>query len=220
MKKTSTNSLASPLVIALGLALVATTVLGFVLVPAGTDLPIHWGISGEADRFAPREVALLLPLGITVLVWGIVFAVRGVADAADFAAGRYPTRTALAALTGIMLALSAATILIGTGVNVGMVQVVTLGLAALAMMLGNALPKSQPNSIAGIRVPTTLRDARNWQLTHRLVGLLYLVAGPLLALLVLIGQPAPVLIVGLLVAMLGPLIVGTIYSLLLARRSS
>jgi hypothetical protein len=29
--------------------------------PAGSDsLPVHWGISGVADRFAPRDEALLI----------------------------------------------------------------------------------------------------------------------------------------------------------------
>jgi uncharacterized membrane protein len=202
----------------LAVALVLTALLGLFVVPPGADLPIHWGITGEADLFAPRIVALLVPLVVTALVWGVMYAVCHFANAEDFAAGRYATRSVLAAITGVMLLIEGATVLLGAGYAVSMVQVVTLGIAGLLLVLGNALPKSQPNSFAGIRLPTTRRDPRNWQLTHRLVGVMYVIAAPILAVLAFAGLSAPLLIVALLATVFVPILIGTIYSLSLARK--
>ncbi len=60
----------TPLRAALVVALPAVAAGGFLLIPAGTRLPVHWGITGEADGFAAREVALLMPLGLAGFVWG------------------------------------------------------------------------------------------------------------------------------------------------------
>lgn len=58
----------TPLTIALALVLVLATITGFVLIPADTILPVHWGPTGQADRFMPRDGALVLLPGIAALV--------------------------------------------------------------------------------------------------------------------------------------------------------
>lgn len=196
-----------------------TLLAGFVLVPDGTMLPVHWGLSGVADGFLPREWALLLPLLVVVAVWTIFLGIARFAKPEDMAAGRYSAGVVLTALTALMLVIAVVTVLIGIGVAVNMVQVLALGIGALLVVLGNVMPKSQPNSFAGLRLPTTLRDAANWQATHRLTGLLCIVGGVVLVPAALLAPP-PGLIAWLLGCVLVPILVGSLYSLNYARRHS
>ena len=208
----------TPIRVALVVALVAAFVAGLLLVPAGTMLPVHWGPSGEADGFLPREGALLVPLVMVAVVWVIFLAVSRFARPADLAAGRHSYGVVVTAITGLALVMEVATVLIGIGVPVNMVQVLGFALGALLVVLGNVLPKSQPNSFAGIRLPTTLHDPANWQATHRLTGLLCIISG-LLLIVVAALLPAPSQIWWLLGCVFVPILIGVVYSLVYAKRA-
>jgi uncharacterized membrane protein len=208
----------TPIRVALVAALVAAFGAGLLLVPAGTMLPVHWGPSGEADGFLPREGALLVPLVMVAVVWVIFLAVSRFARPADLAAGRHSYGVVVTAITGLALVMEVATVLIGVGVPVNMVQVLGFALGALLVVLGNILPKSQPNSFAGIRLPTTLHDPANWQATHRLTGLLCIISG-LVLIVVAALLPAPSLIWWLLGCVFVPILIGVVYSLVYAKRA-
>jgi uncharacterized membrane protein len=200
-----------------GLALAALA--GFLVIPAGAALPVHWNLSGEIDGWMPRELALLMPPAIVALVWGIFLGIGRFARAPDVAAGAYITRVTVTALTGLLLAVEIVIILIGMGVAVNMVQIIALGIGLLLIVLGNAMPKSQPNSFAGLRIPSTLRDPANWQATHRLTGWLCILGGAVLvaaAILVPIGQ----LFWWPIAAIAIPIATGTLYSIWMGRRPS
>lgn len=207
----------TPIRIALLVALLAAFTAGLVLVPADAMLPVHWGVSGEADGFLPREWALLIPLLMVVLVWAIFYVVGRVAKPSDAAAGRHTAGVVITALTGLALVLEAATVLIGIGVAINMVQVLGLALGVLLVILGNAMPKSQPNSFAGLRLPSTLNDPANWQATHRLTGVLCIIAGLMLIAAALL-LPSSALIWWLLGCVFAPILFGVVYSLAYARR--
>jgi uncharacterized membrane protein len=209
----------TPLKLFLLAAMAVTVVVGFVLVPAGTMLPVHWNIAGEADCFLPREWGLLFPAGAVLLVWSIFMGVDRFAKPADREAGAHVVSVVLTALTATFLAIAVATVAIGVGVPISMVQVIAVAMGVLLVILGNAMPKSRPNSFAGIRMPTTLRSETNWLATHRLTGRLTIIAGILLlgaAFLV----PVQTLVWWVIGCVIGPMVIGTAYSLILARRSA
>lgn len=208
----------TPLRLALVAALIAAVIAGFVLVPPGLQLPVHWGITGEADGFLPRELALLVPVAIVALVWTIFLAVARFARPADVEAGRYVTGVSLTALTAIFLAIEVMLVLIGIGAPVNVLQVLAIALGVLLLVLGNAMPKSQPNSFAGIRMPTTLRDPANWQATHRLGGRLA-IAGGLVLLVAAFVVPRQHLVWWIIGCVLLPMLTATLYSLIYARRA-
>jgi uncharacterized membrane protein len=211
------KTLLNPLRVTLLAALCAVALAGFVLIPPGTILPIHWGPSGEADGFAPREWALLLPIGMAVLVWAIHLLLPRLAPAGDIDAGKRPLGVTLTALTALALLLETAIVLIGVGVEVNMVQAVAVAAGLLLIVLGNAMPKSQRNSLAGIRISSTLKDPGNWQATHRVTGLLSIIGGVVLIVAALL-VPVGMLFWWLLACVLLPLAIGLGYSLAYARR--
>lgn len=208
--------LLNPLNLALLAALVVAAAVGFVVVPAGQALPVHWGISGAADSFAPRELALLMPLVIAAIVWGVFLLLPRFAKPGDLEAGRHTLGVALAAVTALALLIEVALVLIGVGIAVAMVQVIALALGAMMIALGNALPKSHRNSVAGLRLPSTLRDPANWQATHRLTGFLAVGGGVLLIIVALVA-PASALVWWVLACVLVPFAVGTVYSIAFER---
>lgn len=208
----------TPIRIVLLAGLVAALAAGFILVPAGTVLPVHWGPSGEADGFLPRELALLMPVGLLLLIWVIFLSVERFAKSEDLAAGRYVTGVALTTLSGLLLVIELVLVAIGVGVEINVVQVLSLGIGVMLLIFGNAMPKSQPNSFAGIRMPSTLRDSSNWQATHRLGGVLTIIGG-----VVLLGAalvvPASQLIFWLIGCVIVPMLAATLYSLAYQRRA-
>ncbi len=212
------KTLFTPLRIALLAGLAAAVVAGFVLVPPGAMLPVHWGISGAADAYWPKELALLMPVVMAALVWGLFLVLPRLAKAAELDAGRHPLGVVLTSLTALALLIEAATVLIGVGVEVNMVQVLAIAIGAGMVVLGNALPKSRPNSLAGLRIPTTLRDPKNWHATHRFTGML-VIGGGVLLLIVALVAPVAALVWWLLACVLLPLAAGVLYSLALARQA-
>ena len=209
----------TPLKLLLLAALVAVVVWGFLVIPAGTSLPVHWNVLGEPDRYLPREWALLIPAGATALVWAIMYGVDRHASRDDREAGAYVMGVVLTALTALMLALAAMTVLIGLGLATNMVQVVAVGLGLLLLVLGNAMPKSRPNAFAGIRMPTTLRSEANWAATHRLGGWLC-IAGGLVLLVAAVVVPMQMLAWWVIGCVLLPILAAALYSLLLASRGT
>jgi len=213
------NKLVTPVNVALLAGLALTAVAGFVLVPVEATLPVHWNVNGVADGWLPRELALLMPIAVVAAVWSIFLGISRFAAAADVAAGAYVTKVAVTALTGLFLVIEIVTVLIGTGVAANMVQILALGIGILLIVLGNAMPKSQPNSFAGLRIPSTLRDPANWQATHRLTGWLCMLGG-VVVLVAAVYVPVGQLAWWLIGAIVAPIGVGTVYSISMSRRTS
>lgn len=65
--------------------------------------------------------------------------------------------------------------------DIGGIVMVFMGL--LLAVIGNYLPKCQPNFTMGIRLPWTLADEDNWRRTHRMAGPVWLIGGLLFSLL-------------------------------------
>lgn len=211
-----TSVLRSPLVLPLAAALAGATVTGYFNIPAGTQLPVHWSVDGAADAFWPRDRALLMaPAGATVVLALMVFADR-------FAPGRQAGRhVAAAASTGIIALFAMiqnVIVLSGLGIDVPMVRVIAFAMGLLSIVIGNVMPKSQPNGIAGPRLPWTLANPANWAATHRFTGRLMLVSGGILMLAALMLDAGRLLAAVTISAFMLPFGLGSAYSYVFSRR--
>lgn len=194
-----------------GLVALAALV-GFVLVPLGQDLPIHWDITGTPDGYAPAPLALLIGPGVMVFVVGLFFVMRKARLTKDFEAGRFVVDASISGLAGLSLILTVATTLVGLGQAVDMPRLIMLAVTVLFVVLGNALPKSKQNFVAGIRLPWTLRDADNWRVTHRWTGRAMVLGGLVGFVVVAIGLPTPVMFTVVMAALMLPTAIGTLVS--------
>jgi uncharacterized membrane protein len=205
----------TPLTCLLLSLLAATTVAGLVIIPIEAQLPVHWNLLGDPDRFAGRNEALLIMPALGLAMVLLFWAIARFADPQRLAGGRHVMEAVLPIMLAMLLAFQLVMVL---QFDFAVPRVAALSVAALLIVLGNVMPKSQPNRYGGIRLRSTLNDPANWAATHRFTGLAMMAAGGLLVILTLTAGQAPVLILGVLAAVVVPLVLGVIYSLRLARQ--
>ena len=207
----------SPLNIAFAVLALLATIAGFLLVPADIQLPSHWGLDGQPDATLPRNWALLQMPAIIAAIWVIFWAIDRWGNRERQQASTHVMNVALTAITGLFVLIQVLVVLVGMGIAVDVVRAVLVGVALLQIALGNAFPKSHPNFIAGIRIPSTLGDPANWQATHRLGGMLMIVAGIGLLFAVALLPVGVWLFVLTLASFVVPMVIASIYSLAYAR---
>lgn len=168
------------LLIASVLLAAAMAVFAFVTadrLPAGTMLPTHWNAAGEADGFSPALEALLFPAGMVLVLSALFAFIPRLEPLQDKLESSAPVLRAT--WIGILFLFALIELAIGLpayGIDVP-VNIIMLGVGALLIVLGNALPKSRPGFFVGIRTPWAILDTDNWVATHRLGGKLMLLAG-------------------------------------------
>lgn len=213
------SPLFTPIRLVLLLGLSAAVLVGFALIPAAAQLPVHWNMVGEPDRFLPRDFALLIPPALLAVVWLVLVGIQRLLAPERREAAAAIMSATLTALTLLFTVMTMATVAIGLGYDVGIIRLVAGAMAVLLIVLGNALPKSRPNAVAGIRIPTTLADPANWHATHRLTGMLAIVGGVILLAAAFL-VPQSLLLWWLLACVLLPIAIGVIFSLVRARSAS
>lgn len=149
-------------------------------------IPTHWGFNGEPDRFSSREEAtaiLFLMPAVTVLL-AAMLAVAPMLD--PFQAGlRHSAKAYLAGWVGAVVLMTFCAVglaLMMVGGQAGpsgdtFPRIVLSGAALMIIVLGNYLPKTRQSFFLGVRTPWTLTSAIAWERTHRLAGLLFVLAG-------------------------------------------
>jgi hypothetical protein len=110
------RSVTSPLNLALLAALVVIALAGFLLVPAGLDLPIHWGLDGGVTATMPRNWALLQMPIATAIIWGIFFLISTSGTAHRRPSTAIVLRWGLPVLTAIFALVELVIVLGGLGV--------------------------------------------------------------------------------------------------------
>jgi uncharacterized membrane protein len=171
---------------ALSLAMLATM---FVLAAATWSgapdrIPVHWGLSGQPDRYGGKLEGLL---GLPLLALGL-YALLLVLPRIDPRRAHYdafsgPYAILRTAVVGFFLAVAALTHLWIRGRPIGVNTYVPIVVGALMVVLGSCLPKLRSNWFIGIRTPWTLSSEASWRRTHRLAGWLFGASGAIIVVL-------------------------------------
>jgi len=186
------------------------SIWGWTQIPDGARLPVHWGPSGEADRFGGKLEALgvlpLIMLGLCVL---FVLLPRLLPRRRHLASSAHTYTASWLGVLALLTGIHAVSVVNATGGEIPVVRIITAGVGALFLVLGNYLPKTRSNWAVGVRTPWTMQSERSWRLTHRLAGRLFAVLGVVL-LVVAFPLPLtalfPVVLAGVAVASLVPLV--------------
>lgn len=154
------------------------------------SIPVHWGLSGEPDRYGSRlEGAFLMPAIMVVMLVLLTWLPSRDPRAANIAKFRESYDVMVIALTTFMAGLHV--LLLGTSlgwpVNITMVVLVAVGV--LFVLIGNMMPRARSNFIFGIRTPWTLSNDSVWTRSHRLGGYLMVAAGLLTIASAFVPQP-------------------------------
>lgn len=157
---------------------------GWLSVGPEAQVPVHWGPSGQPDRYGSRLEAFGLVPAMGVAL-SLVFAVMPLLDPR----GRNLARSGLAYLTvwlatlSFMALIQLGLVLAATGVLSTDLATGPLGrgfaaaLAALFLVIGNVLGKARPNWFFGVRTPWTLSSDQAWDKTHRWTGRIWTLIG-------------------------------------------
>ena len=160
--------------------------------PAGAQVPIHWGVDGQPDGYASKEVALLLTPGRSRRAWR---------PPADFLPrfeprAQEPRRVRVRPTVQVTIAVlrpdgrAAADGRARRGRLARSTSPVVLGIATgvLFVVIGNVLGKVRSNFMFGVRTPWTLSSDLSWNKTHRLVGRLFVLLGLAIVVTGLVGS--------------------------------
>lgn len=181
--------------------------------PAGAQIPIHWGLDGQVNGYAPKEVGLLL-LPLMTAAITVLFALiprfeprRPNLERSGRAYGAI--WIAVVTLLGGVHVLSVA---IALGAALEVTRLILIGVGALFVVIGNYLPTVRPNYLVGIRTPWTLASDLSWVRTHRVGGRLFVLEGLALIVFGLLDARAQMLAVAVIGAIVILLAVVFAYS--------
>ncbi|MDO5549030.1 MAG: SdpI family protein [Eubacteriales bacterium] len=141
-------------------------------------IPLHWGLHGEVNRWAGRNVIFLLAAIALIFTIVLLFAAKIDPKARNINRRRNLYEGLIVLLNLMLLGMMGITIAeaIRPGtVNVG--QAVTLVVGILFAAIGNYLPKMKQNFTIGVRTPWALADEANWQYSNRFGGYMMFFAG-------------------------------------------
>ncbi len=142
------------------------------------QMPVHWGINGEVNRYGDKDQVWITGLmGMVILIFMYFLPSIDPRKANyDKFGGAYAVIAVF--ITIFMAAIHCVTLL--ESIHPGSTSItflVTIGIGLLFMVIGNYMPKMKSNFFAGIKTPWTLSSVEVWNKTHRLAGRLWLMGG-------------------------------------------
>lgn len=198
------------IVVASVFAMLAISAWAWGRVPDNAQVPIHWGIDGQPNGYAPKWVGFLFTPALGVVLGGVFLVIPRIDPRREHLIA---STRAWVAITGsamvLLLLVHAAVIAAVLGASFDMGRVVAIAVGGLFAVIGNFLGKTRSNWFMGIRTPWTLSSERSWTKTHRLGGRLFLAVGLLSIVLGLLTSDQVVfvaLLPGILVAALVPIV--------------
>jgi uncharacterized membrane protein len=185
---------------------------GLWLVGPDAQVPVHWGVGGEADGWATALVGFaILPL-VTAAIVALFAAVPRIEPRRrnlERSASAYrTTATAIVLFLGVA---QGVVVFASLGDSLPMTGIIGFGIGLLFIVMGNVLATVRSNFMFGVRTPWTLSSDLAWDRTNRLVGRLFVLAGVSLIALTPFGNAE--LVVWIMVAWIVVLlVVGLAYS--------
>lgn len=140
------------------------------------QMPIHWNSAGNANGFIGKNIGAW---GIPLFMLAIHLLVTIKTEKDNFKHHLSPMTewicfwaVPLASVVLVPFTLFKAA---GYGLNIAKIVLAVVGV--LFVIAGNYLPKNQPNSIAGYKFLWTQNNPDNWNKTHRLAGVIWVICG-------------------------------------------
>lgn len=178
----------------------------------GKQVPVHWNIRGEVDRWgSPAEGLLLIP-GL-LFGFSLMFRILPHLEPRQFhlVESRRAYVGIWAGLAVFFAVIHGAICLSALGYAVGVARLVTAAIGGLFLLLGYFLGQIRSNFFFGIRTPWTLSSEESWRRTHALGGKAFMALGGVMLLAPLL-LPASATMVVLIAGLLGVTLGLVVYS--------
>lgn len=207
---------------AIAALIVVMAIVSLWLYPAlPATVPIHWGLSGEPDGWAPKATGLLFGPVVAALVLAMLFALPWLSPRSFAVESFRGTFNYVMVVMALLMGFVHGIILLAAlRPEWDESRLLISGIFVFLALMGNVLGKVRRNFWMGIRTPWTLADDRVWDSTHRLAAHLLFGGGLLGALAVWLGAPPALCLIGLLVLALVPVLHSLVLSKRLERQDS
>lgn len=212
--------LAKPFFASLGLTAImaAVSVWALARLP-DAPIPVHWALDGRPDGFGPpASVLFILPAVALVLSLSFALVPQIMPPNGDLRRSRAPYGVVWVSVVLLLLALHLILVAKAFGAPLDILRLGAIAVAALMTLLGNYLPKVRYNYVMGIRTPWTLASERVWDRTHRVAGVLMVLAGLCSVVGAMIAPTPALVLAALFVPTLGAAIASAVYSAVISPR--
>ncbi len=152
-------------------------IVGLVL---WNDLPdtiaTHWGINNQPDGFSSKTFAVFgLPVILLAIHWVCVFGTKLDPKHQNINPKIFSLVLWICPAISLVMNSVMYVVALGKEVKVGFVAIMLMGI--LFIIIGNYLPKCRQSYTMGIKLPWTLKSEENWNKTHRMAGILWVIGG-------------------------------------------
>jgi len=180
------------------------------------QVPVHWGFSGEPDRYGSKlEGLLLLPLVTLGLIALLAVLPRIEPRRENLERSESAYALVWLSTTVFLGLLHVAMVVAATGRSVDMSTVVGVGIGLMFVAMGFALTRVKSNYVFGMRTPWTLSSERSWERTHVVAARLFVgvgLASMAAAVVSVLGGPRWLPIVTILAGAVGSGLAAAVYS--------
>lgn len=192
--------------------MLAFSIWAWIKLPEGVQIPVHFNLQGQADRYGGKfEGLLALPL-LAMGLTGLMALIPRIEPRKKHRSDSSVATSATVITSVVMLAVTHYSIIaIAVGKTVNITTITSIMMGILFIVMGNYLSKTRSNFFFGVRTPWTLSSELAWRKTNRLGAWLFVFYGMSFILAGIIGNS--LLCIGLLVSsLIVSLVIFPIYS--------
>jgi uncharacterized membrane protein len=140
-------------------------------------IPIHYNADGYADGYSAKSFALISNICITVATYLMLTFIPVIDPFRKKIEKRYNVILVVRDIIIAFISVLFITNILTANDKSTLPNHFGIGLGLLFILLGNYLPKMPQNFFIGIRSPWTLTSEVIWAKTHRIGGVLFVIAG-------------------------------------------
>lgn len=164
------------------------------------QVPVHFNIEGQADRYSSKA-GLLLPVSlVTVMTWALLKFLPNIDPRGKITRENPAVFRNLRLICAIFTSALAIMIIHAAHSNGGGINFLPFIIGAFFAGLGNYLINIKPNYFIGIRTPWTLESEQVWRKTHRVGGKMMFWGGIAIALSTFLSPPS--LVIGIMLGII------------------
>ncbi len=161
----------------IGIVLLPFLYLMYVWNQLPEQVPLHYNLEGEVDRYGDKSELIMIPILLPLLIYVIFLAVPYIDPKKQIQkmGNKYDTLKLI--LTTFMSALALFIIYTAKNQTLTNPNIIFLIIGLLYLIFGNYFKTIKANYFIGIRTPWTLESESIWKETHKLGGKVWFVGG-------------------------------------------
>jgi uncharacterized membrane protein len=212
-------------IIAFLLVTITTAATVWLYASLPEQIPTHWNIRGQVDGYGGKWTLVLFPAIMVGML--VMFYFLPALSPKQFEVDTFHSTylyimvlvvSLFAYMDGIMLYVVHQTVAKQATVDLG--RAFLAGMFLFFALMGNVMGKVRKNFYIGVRVPWTLASDRVWNDTHRLAAWVWVSAGAIGFIMIVLGAPILTAFAVLIVSAFIPVIYSFIHYKSLERRGA